>query len=324
MDANLSLNAYQEISLGVQAAIGKRVYIGVRPKLLIGLANIKTNQLNAKVFTDPNSYDITMNYAADITAVSAFPSLIPDDSTFVNFQFENWRNIFDNKGFSLDIGGFFRINDYFGIGMAVNNIGFINWKTEGIKISSELSDQGQFYQNGNFFFNGLTGDQIIKLINNDDGYRNNFLDTLVSYFPVNVDTYISGKKWLNTRFNVEGYFQLNPIHRFSAFFQGAFIGKSFYPRFTLAYSGKLGNIFELCVNYSIMPSSYSNFGVGVGLTLGPVYLYAATDNIIGVCTPFNTNMLNMQVGLVMKMGKIPEKMIKKQKEQEEEASLSLL
>jgi len=316
LNANLSLNAYQEISFGIQAEVGKRIYIGARPKLLFGLANINTNKLNVQVFTDPTSYDITMNYAADITAVTAVPSLFSGDSTLVKIQYEDWRNIFKNVGYAIDIGGFFRINDYFGVGAAVNNIGFINWKIPGVRISSELSDQGQFYDNGSFFFNGLTGEQIINLVNNENGYRKEFLDTLLQYFPVNSDTYISGKKWLNPRFNIEGYFQLSPAHRFSAFFQGTIIGKSFYPRLTLAYSLRLGNILEVCANYSIMPSSYSNLGVGVGFSLGPVYLYAATDNIIGLCTPFNTNMLNAQVGLAFKWGKTPEKVIKKSKEAE--------
>lgn len=315
---NLSLNAYQEFSFGVQAEIGERFYIGARPKLLFGLANIKTNQLNAQIFTDPNSYDITVNYAANITAVSVLPPLLPDEEKIVKFKTDNlskeWINIFDNPGFALDLGGYFRINDHFGVGAAVNNIGFISWKTQGVKVSSELSDQGQFYNNGNFFFNGLGGNQFIKIIS-DSAYRNRFVDTLVHYFPVNTETYISGKRWLNPRFNIEGYFQLSPAHRFSAMFHGTVIGKNFYPRFTLAYSGRLGNVFELCVNYSIMPSSYSNFGVGVGLSLGPVYLYAATDNIIGACMPLNTNTFNLQFGLSFKWGKTPEKVIKQTKEE---------
>ena len=315
LNANLSLNAYQEFSLGVQAEIGKRIYIGARPKFLFGLANINTNKLNANIFTDPDSYEIRVNYAADITAVCAFPDLSFDNGLLLNFS--DWHNLFDNKGFALDLGGFFRINDHFGVGAAFNNIGFINWKTQGIKITSALSDQGQFYHDGDFLFKGLNADQILDLI---DG-SSSLLDSVLQYFPVNFEEYISGKRWLNTRFNIEGYFQLNPTHRLSAFFQGTIIGKNFYPRFTVAYSGKFGNIFEICLNYSMMPSSYSNFGVGLGLTLGPIYLYAATDNIIGVCTPLNTNTLNAQVGLAFKFGKVPEKVIKKPKESKEEITV---
>ena len=316
MDLNISLNAYQEISLGVQAEIGKRLYIGARPKLLIGLANIKTNQLNAKIYTDPNDYSITVKYAADITAVSAFPSLSTGGSSLMQLGFNNWRNILDNYGFALDVGGFFRINDHFGVGAAVNNFGFINWKTPGIRLKSELSDQGHYYKDGGFFFDGLNTDQVTDIFS---GNMSGLFDSLKYYFPVKSEVYPGGKMWLTPRFNVEGYFQINPTHRFSAFFQGAVIGKSFYPRFTLAYSGKFGNIFEICANYSIMPSSYSNIGVGIGLSLGPVYLYVATDNIIGACTPLNASTLNAQFGLAIKWGKVPEKVIKEKKEPVQEA-----
>ena len=313
LNLNLSLNAYQEYSFGVQAEIGDRVYIGARPKFLIGLANLKTNQLNAKVFTDPATYDVRVNYDADITAVSAFPILLPNPDHLIDFDLHNWHKTFNNSGFALDLGGIFRINDHFGVGAAVNNIGFINWKTPGVKLSSSLSDEGEFYHDGEFYFKGLTGEQLLDLIDDPKA----FFDTLRQYFPIYSEKYVSGMKWLNTRFNIEGYFQLNPAHRFSALFQGTVIGKSFYPRFTLAYSGKFGNVFELCVNYSVMPSSYSNLGVGFGLTLGPVYLYAATDNIIGACMPLNTNTLNAQIGLAFKFGKVPEKVIKKVKESNE-------
>lgn len=301
LNANIELNAFQEIGIGIQGNITEKLSIGMRPKLLFGLANIKTNNLQAQIFTDPETYEMRMNYGVDIAAVSAFPTLYSVDGSSIDYAYDEWRNIFKNLGFAIDLGANYTINDHFGVGASVNNIGFIHWRTPGLKITSNLSDQGQFYEDGNFFFDGLTVDQIINLIDND-AYRKSFIDTLKNYFPVKMDEHISGYKWLNPRFNLEGYYQINHMHRFSALFQGTFIGKSFYPRFMLAYSGRFGKVFELCVNYSIMPASYTNIGVGLGFNLWPVYLYLATDNIIGAVTPLSANTVNAKLGLLIKWG----------------------
>lgn len=299
MKANISVDAYQEFGFGVQAMITDKLFIGARPKLLMGLANVKTNKLHANIFTSPDTYNITMNYEADVTAVSAWPSLYSQGDTTVGINFNEWKNIFNNFGFAIDLGGSYQINEHFGVAAAVNNIGFIHWNTPGVKISSSLSDQGQFYNEGNFFFDGMNPDQIIDLIE-DQKYLQAFIDTLIDYFPLATEDHISSYQWLNPRFLVEGYYQINPQHRFSALFQGTIVGKNFYPRFMVAYSGLFGRVFELCVNYSLMPSSYTNIGVGVGFNWSNLYLYAATDNIFGIVTPLNSNSCNLRFGMLVK------------------------
>lgn len=312
IDLNFSLRAYQEFSFGVQAEITKRLYIGVRPKFLIGMAAVKTNHLNAKLFTDPDTYEMKLQYNADIILLSAIPIAIGDNNKFhleTENLMQNWRSLFRNNGFACDIGALFRINENMGVAASLTDWGFINWKNKGVRFRSAIADGGQYYQDGSFYFSGLSQEEINKLIN-DEEYRNNIVDSLKVYFPYQVEEH-SSITYLNAKFSVEYYYQINHRHRFSAFFQGSIINKNFFHRITLAYNGHFGKVFDLCGTYSIMPDSYANFGLGVGLRLGFAYLYLATDNIIGFITPLRTSHVNAQLGMVFKWGKTEEREFKK-------------
>lgn len=311
IDLNLSLKAYQEFSIGIQAQVNDRLSIGIRPKLLMGLAYVKSNELNARIYTDPESYAMTLHYKADIDAGLAIPIKIRDGGESIELDFDNFRisDAFRNMGFALDLGATYRFNDHLGIGLSVSDLGFISWKTPGIKIESQVADEGQFYRDGGFFFNGLTANQIETLIQ-DDGYLKDFGDTLLSYFPVHInETENTTISMLNAKIAAEVYYQINPKHRFTAYFQGNIIGKTFFPRLTLAYNANLVGVFDLCAHYTVMPGSYGNLGLGVGFNLWPIYLYFATDNIFSAVNPLSGRNVNAQVGLVVKWGKVRENIL---------------
>ncbi|MDR3047019.1 MAG: DUF5723 family protein [Bacteroidales bacterium] len=299
MKANLSLNLYQEVSLNVQATIGKRLFIAARPKFLMGLTNITTDKLNANIYTNPEDLSIAADYNLDMMATLAFPQLTVDHDKF-NFN-SNYRHrlLSQNRGFAIDLGAIFEISRHFGVGLAVNDLGFINWNSPAVRIRSSLGDQGAFYRDGQFFFNGLSGEQISELSNKET--RNQFFDTLQAYFPIDLENASMGKKMLTTKVNIEGYFKLNDHHKFILLFQNYINPHFYYPKLTIAYNGRFGRVLDLAVHYSIMPSNYGNLGLGLGLELGPVYLYLATENLISLCSPLNGNTLNAQIGFCFKI-----------------------
>ena len=57
----------------MQIDINSCLYIGVRPKLLFGLANVKTRYANATLYTDPEDYTMRMNYNIDASIASVIP-----------------------------------------------------------------------------------------------------------------------------------------------------------------------------------------------------------------------------------------------------------
>ncbi len=318
-ELKLSLNAFQEFSFGIQAEITPQIYIGVRPKLLFGLAHAKTQNFKASLYTDPDDYSLSLSYNIDADLSCAIPYSIDKDSsgkTAFNFSPDEfpsqWQNAFKNAGAAIDLGFTYRINNMFGISASVLDLGFICWKTNNYHIQGQVSESGPYYDDGSFIFDGLTTDDF-----QDDDDSQNILNTILEYFPVNFEQ-PKMTHMLAGRFLVEGYCNVGKYHRFSALFQGRIVNKQFLPSFTVAWNGTFLNYFDLCVNYTIAKRSYGNIGLGIGLNLAVFHIYVATDNILAICTSkspqrslLNARNANIQFGFVFDWGKVKETKIEK-------------
>ena len=301
INLNLNINAYQEVAISVQTEITPRLSLGFRPKLLFGIMNANTRELNASIMKNPVDNCIYADYAADATIYAAFPLQIVDGKKIsLDFGVPHFQNL----GFALDMGGVFKINEKMGVGLAVSNLGFVKWKGNGININGSLPNTNL----GNvdaFFLQGFSPEDLTSLIEVPDD-SDGFLDSIKNIFATNLE-YVQGKAtMLNAKIAAEFYYEINPNHRFTAVVQGVVIGKDFAPALTLAYNGKLAKVFDLYASYSMMPRSYGNLGMGVGFDLWPVYLYVATNNIIGAFTPLKSNYFSVSAGLVFKWGKATE------------------
>lgn len=317
LDFQLNMTSYQEFALGMQFEINDRFYIGIRPKLLFGMAHVKSKQINANLYTDPEDYTLRLNYNIDADMACAIPYTITLDSNGMDFniQYNDFQkilqNAFRNVGASIDLGFTCRINNSFGVSASVLDLGFIHWKTNCEHISGSIAPSGTntHYDNGDFIFNGLTDDEINQI--SDDPSA--FTDMLLDYFPVTIEQQMGYTKALTSRFLVEGYYNLGKYHRFSALFHGRIINKQFLPSFTIAWNGNFLDIFDLCVSYTVSKKSYGNLGLGIGFNLKVFHLYMATDNIISLFNKksiqrslLNAPNANLQFGMVFDWGKLYE------------------
>jgi len=322
-ELKLSLTSYQEIGVGIQAEIKDRFYIGVKPKFLLGVANVHTKQARATLYTDPEDYSMKLNYNLDAYSSCVVPYEITLDSNgtpgfnfYTNDMLKNLPNLGKNLGAAIDLGFTCRINDRFGVSASVLDLGFIRWTTYNQHITSSIAgtDTSTYYNDGSFMFNGLSADDVDLLIDDPQA----FADELLDYFPLNVEKQKAYTTMLSSRFIVEGYCNLGKHHRLTALFQGRLINKEFLPSFTVAWNGTFLNIFDLCVSYTIAKKSYTNLGVGIGFNLGVFHIYAATDNLIAICTHkspqrslVNATNANIQAGIVFDWGKLYEKKLDK-------------
>ncbi len=320
-DLRVNLNAYQEIALGMQMEINSRLYIGVRPKLLFGIANVKTKYANATLYTNPEDYTIKMRYHLDASLASAIPySISRDADGKISIQFRpedflnNWQNAFKNVGAAIDLGMNFRINKMFGIAASVLDLGFIHWTTSSTQISGKISETNSLYNDEHIVFNGITSDDLADYMENAE----NLSQKIQEIFPIEVTENKAYTKSLASRFLVEGYCNLGKHHRLSALFQGRIVNKQFIPSFTVAWNGNFLNYFDLCVSYTMAKRSYTNLGLGVGFNLKVFHLYVATDNIFGFINNksiqraiLNAHNANVQMGIVFNWGQTQEKQITK-------------
>lgn len=300
---NLAVNgqAYVETSLGYQRQINKKLSVGGRVKLLTGIYNVETNSINAKIYTDEETYGVRVFYDMDVR----FALIAPFEIN--NYKFEissdkKWTSpFFKNLGFGMDLGADYKITDKIGVSAAVNDLGFITWKTNTQSIKSTVSDVGDYYDDGSFYFQGFTMDELQKIVD-DSAYRRNFLDTLKQYFPMSNTQISQYSTSLNTNFNIEGYYDINEMHRFSVLFQGTLAYNTFYPALTVAYDGNFFKMIDVCVHYTMMNKNYDNLGFGVGVHLGPINIYATASNMIQIFNPYNAKNLSFQLGMVVHWG----------------------
>ena len=297
-----NLNIYQELSIGFQGQITDRLYIGLRPKMLFGIVNVKTDKLGANLHTNPDDYTISGNYDVNMNVASVIPfykkdangNIMLDTDGLYNIG-EDWRGLVKsvfskNLGFAIDLGAVYRINQQIRVGAAVTDLGFIRWQGAG----SVLNIAGS----KDFTFTGLTSDQITNLVQN--GLNIN-LDTIFNM--INNNFAFNEPKAYNTmltsKIMADLYFDVTPSNRFILQFKGYIMGKAFLPQFTVAYNGSFFRVFDIVVSYSMMKQSFANLGVGLGIRIGPIHLYAGTDNILAVTNILNSAKVNATAGLLI-------------------------
>jgi hypothetical protein len=293
-----NLNLYQEVSLGFQGQILANLYIGARPKLLFGIANLQTKTLKASAYYDPSQKEVYGRIDADIKMASTIPFYYFDHNGEFRFGTDRDNNpqrllnnsFSNNMGFAIDLGAMYRINQQIRVSAAVTDLGFIKWKSSAMTLSIEPAASGEFYEFSGFVDHLLSNlfNSEIDIVNDSIFKSNRIIEEVGSY-----------KTMLTTKIMGNTYFDLNPYNRFILQFKGYIVGKNFLPQFTVAYNGTFFNLIDLVVSYSVMKRSYANLGLGLGFRMGPIHLYAGTDNVLAAVIPLNSKRINATFGLLV-------------------------
>lgn len=319
---NLAARAMQEFDFGYQMALSKHLNIGIRLKFLMGTADVHANALDAKLYTDPETYALKLA-VEPISVLGTLPYQFKMSEngqlSIVDKRF-NPASLFKNYGGGIDLGAEYIINDQWGVAAAVNDLGFITWSNNATEFKIELQDGGSFYQDGAIVFPGLTSDQIHGFIN-DSTYATALLDSLKGYYKIGVNAMEKYTTGLNTNFMVRGYFDLTPNHRFSAQFTGYNLGLGIKPAVTIAYTGSFAKKYDVVATYTVMGGRYDNIGIGLSANFGGILLYAASNNVLAFFNPANRSMANLQLGISFTSGNLvdrSERVIIRDKEAEKE------
>ena len=300
VDMDVNAMAYQELAVGYQINVNERLSLGGKAKLLFGVVDVETDAINATLITDADSYALRMK--EDIALRLAMPNAVYVDKNGNlkgNGPF-SVGELFRNPGFGLDFAAEYRFDEKFSAVAAVRDLGFIHWGKNNIGVTGQVNDAGQFYDNGDFLYNGLDVDQLQRIIS-DEFYRERFLDSLQHYFQLEYAPMASYKTALNTNLMLRGNYDLDANNRFSAQLQGRFLGSGFRPAFTVAYCGSFWDNLNVCATYTMMPHSYDNIGLGVSAMIETCNIYLTTNNLIGLFKPLNTSAFNARVGIVFNL-----------------------
>lgn len=296
----LNTNYYHEIALGASKKINDKWTVGIKGKVLFGIANVHMEDSDLSVYTSPSGDKVILNSKQKIRANLPFKNVKLDKDGFVDdIKFRDLDADFftntDNKGFAVDLGVTYQLDKKTKLHASILDLGAITWKTDGYEFSQDTSFT---WKGADWSQSGNSKDPNYKEIEDvfedltdsiSDAFR--FKDKVGKYsvgLPAKI--YFGGTHDLSKKVNV-----------------GAICR-------TEIYNGKIRSALSLSTNtrffrnlsaslsYTIANNTYTNFGFGLAAKLGPFQLYTITDNFMAGLDPNNTQFTNIRFGLNMMFG----------------------
>ena len=116
------MQAYSEIALGHARDINKKLTIGAKVKLILGLAYANANIDNMRIHMTDKEWNIEHN--TSIVTSQALDIRTNNDGEIDDVEFKAKVGGF---GLGLDLGATYKIMDNLNVSLAITDIGFINW-----------------------------------------------------------------------------------------------------------------------------------------------------------------------------------------------------
>ncbi len=279
---------YREYGFGYSRKINDKLTIGGKFKYLYGMENIWTEKSDISLTTNPNDFAITAQANLKINTSI--------DTSFGGNGFSAGKYAFGkkNRGMGIDLGGVYKLNKKFTFSGSLIDLGFIKWKQDVTTYQSANPD-------AKFTFKGLDMNQLI----NTDSSKNPtkiVTDSIIKIFKIDTihtsyTTKLSSQLYLGANYNFTEKINTGVL------FYGQFFDKKIHPALALSFNQRLGRWLNYSISYSMYNRSYNNFGLGLGLNLGPIQLYMVSDNVLGAIFPQNTKNIHLHFGVNLTFGR---------------------
>ena len=278
-DFSLGLDAsvFHEFSVSAQYNVNDKLTVGIRPKVLSGVANVMIDNKDTKIFTDPQSFAITADVDLDMKMASLLegnPQKFKDISKMIDsITSSDMLDFGENLGFAVDFGASYTFNEHFGVAAGIYDLGYIKWTDAKVKridkdvvnVNDALLTDYHDITTFDFDYQTIVEDLV------DEVWGEGLIEKGPDY-----------KTYLKTRLMVQGYYEFHPMLRATAVGQMYYVKGKVHPALTIAYSGNFWNHINLTLNYTLSKYTGSGFGAGIGFHFGPFNLYAVSDNIFGL------------------------------------------
>jgi len=287
---SFDLTAYYEFAVGASYKIGDKVQIGGKVKLLSGAANLNTERNDLQLTTSDDVYQLTMD--ADLQ-VNTAGSLRYDGLRDVGVDFN-----FGNFSTSSLFGG--NAGLAFDFGVAVE-LGKLHLAVSALDLGADITwekDVTNYTLDGIYEFEGL--DVAQQLLDDGESFGS-VIDSLYNtYEPV--ETTNSYTTTVGAKYYFSGQYELS---------EDILVGLiAFTDNYrdvnttAIAVSGSIdfSPLLRIGGFYGLRNERLDNLGVNGTLSLGPVRLMLATDNIISAFRPKDAHLANFRVGLNLVFG----------------------
>ena len=306
------LKYYREIGLGFSKDFTNKLRLGVKAKLLFGIAgaSIDNRSLGITVNDDYShtlDADLTVNISGPVKVYMDDNNNI-DSISFDDGRFNNGRDVFSflsgkrNVGLGLDIGATYDISDKFMVSAAITDLGFIKWK----KDVTNLQAESQFDFSGLNMLDVLNGTKTFEELGND------MLDSLENSLIVS-DLNTPFTTWLPFGLTLGGSYRVNDYFSAGLLSYSRIIGQQFRQSLTLSGNVNLNNVFSTSLSYTLANNRYDNLGAGLAFRGGVFQFYFLADRIplrwnkikmdnSTVPLPANWNTVNFRFGMNLVFG----------------------
>jgi Family of unknown function (DUF5723) len=280
-----SLNGEVRSEFGIGAAYKlANLTIGARVKLQYGITGLftKANKLDINF----NQNDYSMQFQNDFEV-----------QTYSIEKFSNIKNAQDllsngltsgNTGVSFDLGGSYKLGKLQLNASLIDLGGSINWKDEGKSYSSK----------GDFTYKGVNPTSRDRFFRYDSLGSATFQDTLKKVIGFTEKTSgVTYTQKLPAKMYLSGIYELNSTLTLGALIYAEFGGDESKMGLSVDATAKLFKFLRVGATLGLRNKTFDNIGAHVSAKLGPVQVFAVTDNIITVFNPYGANNANGRVGL---------------------------
>jgi hypothetical protein len=273
-------NLWFENTLGYAIEYNDQLTMGLRLKLLNGLASTHLAKNQTSLYTDQILYDITLQSSFLINT-----SLPPVDAFELPL----------NPGFAVDLGISYRFSSELTAWLGLNDFGRISWKENLASYSSG--------DNAVFTFSGIrisdvfnTGDDLITELDM-------LIDTIENIFKVHESSYGFSTP-LPANIHIATSYNLYKASRIGTIVYLNHFKNKIIPSLSVSYHHSFGDTFNVITALSYYKESFGNVGLGFSIKLRDFQLYMLSGNIMAPFIPNKSKNIGFQFGMNILIGEI--------------------
>jgi hypothetical protein len=315
-----------EFALGISRQFGDLLTVGIRPKLLTGIAHISSENNDISLFTSHEIWQLNSHLEMQLCV----PGLIiptdaegdydPEgelvfDSTLSGFA--DYRKLaMSNRGFGIDIGAHFKPITKLTLSASIIDLGFINWKNYTRTASLD----------GSFNFDGIEFN--INNVSDTTDFARDLLDSIKGNFEVS-QSEGSFKTNLDPKIFIGGNYALT--RRIDAGLLGRFdmLESGMKARLIIHGTWHPSSFYAISISYCPIGDQATTFGTAVSGRVGPFSYYTVFDyrglkyrlykykfenmNVPVFLTPVDRSKFSVRFGLNIVIGANHKKKLKKDK-----------
>ncbi len=285
IDLQAASTTLNQFYIGASKQIGN-LGIGIKLKYINGWYDVRSEDSKFALTTEEDYYQIKLQNDIRLksSGVINYSEKI-EDITF-NTNFFDSALLTSNSGYGIDLGLTYAINKELTVMASAIDLGSITWTNRAKTLTNTKTTSVK----------GINLETII-----DGGDVENVTDSLYGAFDL-TQTNGSYTTSLNGQFNIGMIYTKDGITFSTLYNTQNLVGNN---KYTLSFqvSKRLGKLLNLGLNYSIRNNNYNNIGLLVHTSLGPVNIFAVTQNIFSAINSRTLNGVNGRLGLSFAFGR---------------------